>query len=353
MQSYGQTPISAELNRILENDVKTRLGNISSTHFDDRVIVTCSPRFDVRKIRIVSAELELTSVKITLADLSDIEVGEVVAIGSAGGLNGRWSVTGVGTSWIRIALVPPSDPVISTGSYVESSGSGAEIFHKAVAVLDFNSTSTVGGKSSAAWDGVWTGVDFQQVVSGFFDGQVCCFSFVYGGVGDNQIWEITPDFDDDKAVGMEPTPIQCQLETKSYDFEQEFNKKKLRRLDLWLSNLVGKVDFEAAYRFDSRSCWTAWPPKWSRCATVSTSLLPETNENIEGLLQNRPQVRNQITHPLPPNVCETTQGGFTHTGFEVQLRFVWSGKVTIDKALILVDEVVESTRASCPAGALE
>lgn len=353
MQSYGQTPISAELNRILEHDVKTRLGNISSTHFDDRALVTCSPRYDVRKIRIASADVELTTVKITLVDLVDVEVGTTVTIGNSGGINGDWGVTGVGPNWIRIALVPPSAPVINPNSYVESAGSGAEIFHKAIAVLDFNSTSTVGGKSSAAWDGVWSGINFQQIVSGFFDGQVRCFSFVYGGVGDNQIWEITPDFDDDKAVGQDPTPIQCQLETRSYSFDQEFNKKKLRRLDLWLSDLRGKVDFKASYRFDGRSCWTSWPPNWSRCATTSTAPIPETNENSEGLIQNLPQVRNQITHPLPPNACESTQGGFTHTGFEVQLRFVWSGKVTIDKAMILADEVVESTRAKCPAGALE
>ena len=353
MQSYGQTPISAELNRILDHDVKTRLGNISATHFDDRVLMTCSPRYDVRKIRIVSAEVEATVVKLTLADKHDIEVGTTVTIGSAGGINGVWVVTEVGDYEVGVALTPPSAPVITGSSYIESIESGSEIFHKAVAVLDFNSTSTVGGKSSAAWDGIWSGINFQQIVSGFFDGQVRCFSFVYGGVGDNQIWEITSDFDDDQAVGQDPTPIQCQLETKSYSFDQQFNKKKLRRLDIWISDLRGKVDFEAYYRFDGRSCWTAWPPKWSRCATVASFILPETNENVEDLLQNLPQVRNQITHPLPPNVCEATQGGFTHTGFEVQLRLVWSGKMTIDKALILADEVVESTRATCPAGALE
>ena len=353
LNSYGQTPISAELNRILETDVKTRLGNISATHFDDRALITCSPRFDVRLIRITSYEVSDGKTTITLADDHQVQVGSLVALDDIPGLNGTWEATAVTSTTIQLDTLPTEEVVIGPESHVISDDNGAEIFHKGIAVLDFNSTSTVGGKSSAAWDGVWTGIDTQQIVSGFFDGQIRCFSFVYGGIGQNQIWEITADDGDDRPVDSDPVLIECQLETRTFDFGNEFDKKRLRRLDLWLSDLRGQLDMEIFYKMDGRSCWTPWPPNWSRCATVSSLILPETNQNVDGLLQNRPQVRTQITQPMPPKICEETQGGFTNMGFEVQLRFVWSGKVTIDKAMIMADSVPESALARCPAGATE
>lgn len=353
MNSYGQTPISAELNRILENDVKTRLGNISSTHFDDRALITCSPRFDVRLIRIVSQERVGSKTRITLADDHQVTAGTTVSIRDAGGIDGNWTVDAVTDTTVTINFVPTEDVHIQPGSYLQSVENGAEIFHKGVAVLDFTSTSTVGGKSSAAWDGVWCGIDFQQIVSGFFDGQVRCFSFVYGGVGQNQIWELTSEGGQDTPVEGESTPIQCQLETRAYDFGNEFGKKRLRRFDLWLADIRGKVDMEIFYKMDGRSCWNPWPPNWSRCATVSGTILPETNQNVDGLLQDHPQVRTQITQPMPPKICETVQGGFTNLGYETQIRFVWTGEVVIEKAQIIADDVVEATLAKCPAGAVE
>ena len=351
MQSYGQTPISAELSRILDQDPKTRLAWISAAHFEDRAIFTCSPQVTNRRIRITSVVTEQGTVRINLADTHNLVADDSVTVASTPGINGTWNVVAVGSNWIRIQTTPTQQVSVSQSSYISAQKLGQPTTHKALAVLDFNSTSTVGGKSAAAWDGIWTGLDFQQIVYGYYDGNVRCFAFVDGGVGQNQIWEITSDvFGGDRPYGQDPTPIECQLETRSYEFETPFTKKKLRRLDLWISDIDGHINFEAAYRFDGRSCWQDWPPNWSRCAEVSTPSYGETDSRSRNAIQSLPQVRTQITHPIPPNVCEGTQGGFTHIGFEVQLRFVWVGELTIEKALITADDVVEITRAICPAG---
>lgn len=347
-QGYGQTPISSELSRILSNDPQTRLGNISGTHFYDRAFMTCSPKFEFRRVRVTSIAADG---KVTTADEHGMSNGTSVTLEGTSGLNGTYVISSVAAKSFYITL--PSEPnlEITGSSAVYGSGSGTEIYHKGVVVLDFNSTSGVGGKATPAWDGVWCGVDFQQIASGYFDGTPACYAFVYGGPGDNQVWELTTDYEGgDEPLDGDPTPIQWQLETRSYDFQKPYNRKRLLRLDTWLSDLRGEAEMEIFYRLDGRSCWTPWTPTWKRCATISDPLLLETNPNVEGILQNRPQVRTQITQPKPPNVCEAVQGGFTNCGFEVQIRYVGTGRVTLDKGVIWAEDLVEKALATCPAG---
>ncbi|MEI6870660.1 MAG: hypothetical protein WCL08_00120 [Verrucomicrobiota bacterium] len=352
MQSYGKTAMSAEVSRILDNDTKTSLLNISGAHVNDRLLMTCTPQFLSRQVRIVSATLTGTVAVVTTADDHGILMGGTFTIADTTGLNGTYTATAVTYNTITFTEVAGSSTAVEYGSYLSGLTSGTEIFHRGILSLDFNSTSTVGAKSYAAWDGVWTGINTQQLVSGFFNGQEQCFAFTYGGVGDNQVWELTNSYGDDISLAGK-SKIQCALESRRYNLGVEYNKKKLRRCDLWLTNINGEVSFDVMYKFDGKSCWTDWPPNWKRCATVADIVLPETNVNVENLMQNRPQVRTQITQPTPPNVCDTVQGGITSIGFEVQVRLTWTGNVTVEKMIITADDVVENPRASCPAGATE
>lgn len=350
MQSYGQTPISAEMNRILDVDVKTRLANISGVHFSDRMLMTCTPLLEFRRVKILS--ISVAGV-VTTADDHRLANGQSATLGDTEGLDGVYVISGVSATAFTITLPANPNLGLETGSYVSGEGSGTEIYHKGIVVLDFNSTSTIGGKSAAAWDGVWSGIDFQQLGSGFFQGQERAYSFVYGGPGQNQIWEITNIPGDDTPLLGDRVSIGCILETKSYDFGSQFDKKKLRRLDTWLSNLAGEVNMSIFYKMDNSSCWIPWGPDWKRCATISSELIGETNQNVEGIIQNQMQVRTQITQPTPPARCDTINGGQTRVGFEVQIRLVWTGRTTIDKLSITADGVVESPLARCPAGATE
>lgn len=350
MQSYGQTPISAEMNRILNADVKTRLANISGIHFSDRMFMTCTPLFEFRQFQILDIS---ESGVVTLSDDHQFVDEQTITIGGTEVLDGDYVISDVTATTFKITISAGADRTLKTGSYVTGENAGAEIYHKGLAVLDFNSTSTVGGKSSPAWDGVWTGLNFQQLGSGFFNGQEKAYSFVYGGPGQNQIWEITEEVGEDLPAGIARTTIAGVLETRSYDFGMQFNKKKLRRLDIWLSDLTGDVEMKVFYKMDGASCWIPWNPSWKRCATISTVLIGETNKNVDGLLQNRPQIRTQITQPTPPAGCDKINGGQSRMGFEVQIRLEFTGIVTIEKLVITADDVVESPLARCPAGATE
>lgn len=284
MQSYGQTPISAELNRVLSNDAINQLQFVSGAKFDNRMLMTCSPVFAVRP------------------------------------------------------------------------GGGTDIYHRGLAVLDFTTLSGAGGKSSASWDGVWGGLQFQAIGTGLYDGRHRCFAAVLGNDGKNEIWEITREGGPDKPADADPTPIQSVIETRAFDFQNEFELKRLLRFDIWLSKIVGSVKFKVFYKNDGEECWTPWylggdGLSFTRCNTTSEVLLPETNSNVDGLVQARPGIRPQVTLPQPTFGCNTETAGDRRNFFESQIRLEWTGQVTIEKYRLMALKLLEKPQATCPQGA--
>lgn len=75
----------------------------------------------------------------------------------------------------------------------------SRLVYKALVSLDFNTLNTSMGKSSAAYDGIWTGLDFLQVVSGDFGRRDRGFVLAEscGKVG---CWEIDPSAYEDRPV---------------------------------------------------------------------------------------------------------------------------------------------------------
>lgn len=282
LSTYGQTPISAEMYRILKNDGTSQLAFISAAKFDNRLLMTCTPVFAARP------------------------------------------------------------------------GGGTDIYHRGLVVLDFTTLSGAGGKSSAAWDGLWSGLQIQGVGTGIYQGATRCFVSTYGDDFKNYIWEITNVYGADKPTELDPTPISCVVETRSFRFQSEYDQKELLRFDMWISNLLGSANFRIYYRTDSESCWTPWylgsdGNSFTRCNTVSTQLA-ETNPNSAGLVQSRPGMRSQITLPTPTFGCNPETSKDQRNFFEVQLRIEWTGNVTLDKYILLARQLFENQKATCPRG---
>ena len=283
LNTYGQTPISSEVSRILDNDGPTQLAYISSVKFDNRLLMTCTPVFAARP------------------------------------------------------------------------GGGTDIYHRGLVVLDFTTLSGAGGKSSAAWDGVWTGLQIQSLGTGIYQGSTRCYASVYGDDFKNYIWRITADDGADEPLDQDPTPIQCAVETKSFSFNSEYDLKELLRFDIWISALIGSASFRVYYRNDSESCWTPWflgsdGNSFTRCNSVGNPLA-ETNPNSDGLSQARPGMRPQITLPTPTFGCNPETSKDQRGFFETQLRIEWTGNVTLDKYRLLARQLYENQKATCPQGA--
>jgi hypothetical protein len=112
---YGQTPISAEIDPVLNQDTPWMLDGVSFTNFDNRLLMTCLPQQFPRRAATQAQADELAQ--------------EPVAI----------------------------------------------IFN-GIAVLDFQSSSSGRGKSAAVFDGVWTGIRIVKLIQGTFDDNPRCFA---------------------------------------------------------------------------------------------------------------------------------------------------------------------------------
>ena len=200
---YGQTPISAEIDPVLQQDTQWMLNQVSFVNFDNRLLMTCLPKQYPRR-----------AANDTQADTF------------------------------------ASQPIPT--------------LYDGIAVLDFNSVSVGRGKSAAVFDGVWTGLRTYKLVQGTFDGEPRCFAVCLheDATGRrNEIWEITKRDEYDTPIEG-PRPINASIVTKAMNFRDNMSLKKLIRCDLWFDSIGGGPDniftCNLAYRPDDYPNFTTW-----------------------------------------------------------------------------------------------
>jgi len=203
MDGYNMTPISSEMDSVMDYDTEGLLGDTSAVYFDNRLLFTVSPRENY-------------------ANINDEP----------------------------IKLRP--------------------ISFQGIGVLDFNSMGKAGEKSASVFDGVWTGVDVLQMVTGVTRRLPRCFIFSYDTESNsNLLWENYPWALFDFPLGASSRRIKCAIETRSFNFESPFNIKKLERGDLWIAELSGDTLVNAYWRPDENPCWFEWHT-FNTCAEVET-----------------------------------------------------------------------------------
>lgn len=250
--SWGNTPQSYEIQRILDEDSKNLLDHASFVYFDNRIIGTCSP------------------------------------VSVPGG-----------------------------------------VYHRGMVALDFVNIANLSTKSPPAYDGLWTGIQPYGLVTGYFNNVERCFAFCRNQDGTNSLWEITTEYGDDN----DDTKIPCVIETRSYDFQQPAIWKQLEDGELWVDQLVGKVDFDVKYRPDQYPCWLDW---WasSQCAKDR-----ECNENpLDPMACQTPvtfqeQYRPRMVMGQPPNRSEPVLDKLTRIGYLMQFRIQWTGNVRLKQGI--------------------
>ena len=201
--SYGLTPVSAEIDPVLNQDTPWMLDLVSFANFDNRLLMTCLPRRYPRRA-------------------SDQATADIYA----------------------------TQPVPT--------------LYEGLAVLDFQSSSTGRGKAAAVFDGVWTGLRIHRLTQGVFDGDPRCFAICFheDDTGRrNEVWEITRNDEYDAPVEGARV-INASIVTKAYDFRDNMSLKKLLRCDLWFDDIGGGPDniftCSLAYRPDDYPNFTTW-----------------------------------------------------------------------------------------------
>ena len=156
-------------------------------------------------------------------------------------------------------LLMTSNPVVGNNG----------IYWQGLIAMNFDSVSTLGQKSNSIYDGLWTGLNFLQVLR--FSNTDRAFALCENPITHTfEIYELlvtgTDHFDN------ETTPIPWVIETPmlfhALKGKAVFDLLKLEDGELYVNDIIGKVYFKIEYRADFDPCWHPWH-SWFVCAAVT------------------------------------------------------------------------------------
>lgn len=210
---------------------------------------------------------------------------------------------------------------------------------KNLIALDFSPLSTMAGKTQAAYDGQWSGLNFVKLAGGKFQGRNRAFAIATTADGRNQLWEFgtgaradigegCTDGTSDGTSDPVDSPITCLVEYPLRNFGVARTRKRIERCDVWLSSVNGPVELKVYWRADNSVKWLLWDEA-ETCAQTSdpSTVSPHVWRNL------RPQERPQFKTFTIPNALNEVIKYSAHVGFEFQIRLVWTGRLRIHRMM--------------------
>ena len=213
-------------------------------------------------------------------------------------------------------------------------------YFKALAVLDFDLVGGSGAKSPPAWEGIWTGLNFLQVITATVDVEDRCFAFHADPTCGIQLYELTRDGKKD----ADKTSIQCFVETGSYSFQNPFEMKNIEYGEMWVDQLEGQVKFDIKYKPNQYPAWVDWNTFYECAKTENCD--PEDGSCLT-LLNYKPQYRTRLRLPQPADDCESSVGAPMRNAYEVMVRIGWTGQARIKGFRIHAYPVAEEPYGGC------
>jgi len=148
------------------------------------------------------------------------------------------------------------------------------VYWTGLVALNFDPVSSLRGKAPSIFDGLWTGLNILKLVLGQFNDVERCFAFVLNtsqATPGIELWELLKEGIADDRDG-EMIPIEWQFRSASLRFGQTDPRKRdllqLQDGEIQISELVGRVDFQAGFFPDQWPCPVPWF-NWSECQTVA------------------------------------------------------------------------------------
>ena len=215
------------------------------------------------------------------------------------------------------------------------------VYFRGIAPLDFDTVGGTGDKMPPAWEGLWTGLNFLQLLTAEVDEEERCFAFHLNSSCNIQLWELTKDGIKD----ADSSRIGCYIETPSYSFENPLEMKQLEYGEMWVDDLRGEVDFTIRYKPNQYPAWVDWN-SWTECAKA------ETCNPVAGscltLKNYKPQYRSRMRLPQPSDDdCEATNGVPMRNGYEFSSRIEWVGHARVKTFRLHAYPVVEEPYGDC------
>jgi len=186
------------------------------------------------------------------------------------------------------------------------------VMHAGLIVQNQDPVSGARGKQPAVWDGLWTGLNVLQLVSGMFSEKPRAFAFTFNVTESKiELYEIltsaNPLYSDN-----EDTPITQVFETAALfrdDVKPRYQMVSLRNGEFSLSNVQGPVFIRVYYKSD-QSCWVPWH-SFGICASVDSE----------------PQYFPRLSLGEPTSdYCDAIVNSPLRDGYTYQFRFEITGK---------------------------
>lgn len=213
-------------------------------------------------------------------------------------------------------------------------------YFRGLTALDFDLVGGTGAKAPAAWEGLWTGLNFLQIMTADVGSESRCFAFHLDPSCPIQLWEIHKE----DHIPDTPSSVACYIESPSYSFENPFEMKKLEYGEMWVDQIVGDVAFDIKYKPNQYPAWVDWNT-FSECAK-SSNCNPESGQCLT-LNNYKPQYRSRVRLPQPADSCEATNGVPMRNGYEMSVRIGWTGQARIKGFRMHAYPIIEEPYGGC------
>lgn len=220
------------------------------------------------------------------------------------------------------SLLAYSSAIIHDNRLLMTSGpnvTGRGVIHRGLVALNFDLVSSLRGKAPPIYDGLWTGLNLFQAVTGNFSGVTKSYGFGWHLVNDEiELFELVrtgeglQDNDDTRIVWSVESPPMFRP-------DQRPKEQRLVRLlngQLHVRDVSGLVNITVQWRPDFSPCWQDWH-SFEICANVN---VPD----------GQPGYRTPIgLGEPPPTPCETANNRPYRVGRFFQVRIAVTGSCKI------------------------
>lgn len=214
---------------------------------------------------------------------------------------------------------------------------GHAVSHQGLGVLDFHPINGMRSKAPPAYDGIWTGIHVTRILTGKFDKKERLFAFVLNADGKNEFWELSKNNKFDNTDGR----ISSFVETRSMFGKNPLEMTRLESVEIFLEEVIGKVDFTLKYRPDQYPCWVEWGRAQVECAawrddrgTVDVCVDP---------IARRPGFKTRLNFGQPLDEDLMADDKPSRLGYEHQFRIEWEGRCKIRKLIARFTPVDDET----------
>jgi hypothetical protein len=190
------------------------------------------------------------------------------------------------------------------------------VAHRGLMPLDFDLITALDERLPPAWEGMYEGIDFLQVLKSSSGGLERAFALsVSRDTTRIQVWEIT-NFQ--KFETLEQKRVSWYFETPAYTWGDVFKLKRLDGVEFWIDKILGTVNITVYYRPDQSPCWIKWH-SWQECE-ASTSCEDVVNPVCYPTQPYCEGYRATRQLPSPPAKAERENMRPSDIGYQFQLK---------------------------------